>query len=676
MAIKENEITYNEAGQGGGIACVSGPGTACRVTIEDNMISDNTATYAGYPAEGGGVFIRTYSRVVIKDNWIIRNEVVPVGSGDGRGGGIRTENNRPVYIEGNIIAANVIHSDSSGHGGGVNLQNTGLHTLRNNTIDSNDGGGIGGGIYISGNATNVLIENSIITNNAATEAGGIYCGADPDTLFCNDIWNNSGGSTSGCDSGQYNFSEDPRFCNRYDYDYYLNNGSPCRSAFSPDDCGLVGALGVACYSGGGCPYVHVWNGVDYIEDNNILSESETSLMTPPYVREYYHLGTTPILERERYRLEIREPESQHVMLDFVQIIFADHDSGSAVVVTPEGEIVGYTGLLAPLYARGSDDVNYTGAVSQAGDSLIFEGWEGDVLEVGFGGDEDVSSALDGGSGTVIIMSADKIPQDPGGGRDGGDQREIQVEVMGQSGWEEVGSILPRAHWSEGVIELDPGSLGVADEVELRLVGTGHFKVDIVALLTGSHRDVAVAEVQPASAAHSRGYSVLDSCLASDYQYAAVLPGDRIRFDFLDLPKTSGLVRDFVLECHGYYITPTGDPLLGSGQKPAGVGIWLGLSSPNPFETHTRIPFSLGSESWTRLAVYDVRGREVAVLVEKRCKQGVHDSVWDGCNRGGSRVSPGIYFYRMDCRGFSSTRKLILLGRTGRAPGTSGDSSVP
>jgi hypothetical protein len=674
VAIKGNEITDNEARQGGGIACASGAFEMNRVAIDENTISGNSASSQPYPAEGGGLFIQGFSRVVLRDNRIINNEVFPGAVSGIRGGAIRTENVRPVHIEGNIIAGNVIHSDSSGWGGGLSLQGSGLNTLRSNTIDSNIGGLTGGGVHLSPSSTNVLIENNIITNNTAIEAGGIYCGATPDTFICNDIWNNSGGNTSGCDSGQYNFSEDPRFCDRYNYDYYLNNGSPCRSVFSPDNCGLVGALGVACWSGGGCPFVRVWTGSGYIEDNNILSESEINPMTPPYVHDHYHLGVVPTLDGARYRLEICEPENQHVMLDFVQLIVADHDSGSAVVVAPNGRILGYTGLLAPLSARGSDNVTYLDAVSQVGDSLIFEGWEGDALEVGFGGrgSQYLAGALDGGSGTVVILSADKIPQDPGGGRDGDAQRGIQVEVMAHSGWEHVGSILPRAHWSEGVVELDLDSLGVSDEVTVRLVGTGHYKVDLVAFLVGGNTDVTITEVLPVSASHSGGGSVLDSCLASDHRYAALFPGETIVFDFPDFPKVSALERDFFLECHGYYTTPVGDPLLGSPRASDGESTWLGLNSPNPFDTSTLIPYSLGAGSWTRLAVYDVRGREVAVLVEKQCEQGRHLSIWDGRNRDRARVSPGIYFYRMDCRGFSGTRKLILLGNAGGTPGISAD----
>jgi hypothetical protein len=57
----------------------------------------------------------------------------------------------------------------------------------------------------------------------------------------------------------------------------------------------------------------------------------------------------------------------------------------------------------------------------------------------------------------------------------------------------------------------------------------------------------------------------------------------------------------------------------------------------------------------KLTVYDVLGREVAVLVNERKQPGNYEVVFDG-----SRLSSGVYFYRMEAGSFVSTLKLLLV----------------
>jgi hypothetical protein len=54
-------------------------------------------------------------------------------------------------------------------------------------------------------------------------------------------------------------------------------------------------------------------------------------------------------------------------------------------------------------------------------------------------------------------------------------------------------------------------------------------------------------------------------------------------------------------------------------------------------------------------VYDLLGRQIAVLVDGEKPMGTHTVVWDA---GGQ--SSGVYFYRLQAGGFVQTKKLILL----------------
>ena len=80
------------------------------------------------------------------------------------------------------------------------------------------------------------------------------------------------------------------------------------------------------------------------------------------------------------------------------------------------------------------------------------------------------------------------------------------------------------------------------------------------------------------------------------------------------------------------------------------------SDPNPFTPLTRIRFTIppgtGREH-VRLAVYDVRGQEVALLVNEVLAPGTYERELNG-----KRLAAGVYWSRLQTRGLSETRKMI------------------
>ncbi len=78
--------------------------------------------------------------------------------------------------------------------------------------------------------------------------------------------------------------------------------------------------------------------------------------------------------------------------------------------------------------------------------------------------------------------------------------------------------------------------------------------------------------------------------------------------------------------------------------------------PNPFNPGTKIGFRvLGlGPGWVRLGVYDLLGREVAVLVNDERMPGTYSATWDASGR-----SSGLYFYRLSAGASSETRTMVL-----------------
>ncbi len=77
--------------------------------------------------------------------------------------------------------------------------------------------------------------------------------------------------------------------------------------------------------------------------------------------------------------------------------------------------------------------------------------------------------------------------------------------------------------------------------------------------------------------------------------------------------------------------------------------------PNPFNPTTVISFQLAAISRVSLKIYDLLGREVAMLVNGEMPAGMHEVPFDA-----SRFASGIYFYRLKAGNFVATKKLILL----------------
>ncbi len=77
--------------------------------------------------------------------------------------------------------------------------------------------------------------------------------------------------------------------------------------------------------------------------------------------------------------------------------------------------------------------------------------------------------------------------------------------------------------------------------------------------------------------------------------------------------------------------------------------------PNPFNPTTVVSGQWSVTSDVRLAVYDLLGREVAILADGRYPEGEYSFRFDG-----SRLASGIYFYRLTAGQYSATRMMTLL----------------
>lgn len=76
--------------------------------------------------------------------------------------------------------------------------------------------------------------------------------------------------------------------------------------------------------------------------------------------------------------------------------------------------------------------------------------------------------------------------------------------------------------------------------------------------------------------------------------------------------------------------------------------------PNPFNPTTRIAYSIPKEGIVTLKVFDVLGREVALLVNKTQQAGNYEVIYDG-----SMQASGAYICKMSSDDYSSSIKMLL-----------------
>jgi len=99
-----------------------------------------------------------------------------------------------------------------------------------------------------------------------------------------------------------------------------------------------------------------------------------------------------------------------------------------------------------------------------------------------------------------------------------------------------------------------------------------------------------------------------------------------------------------------------DPSTGIDDNSTAVrGFVLKQNYPNPFNATTTIRFLLPQPERVTLKVFDLLGKEVAVLLDKEVGAGEHTVVFDS-----EKLPNGVYFFRIKAGTFVDAKKLVLM----------------
>ncbi|MDD5087701.1 MAG: T9SS type A sorting domain-containing protein [bacterium] len=134
---------------------------------------------------------------------------------------------------------------------------------------------------------------------------------------------------------------------------------------------------------------------------------------------------------------------------------------------------------------------------------------------------------------------------------------------------------------------------------------------------------------------------------------------RTSYQFRDEAVEMGATYDYRLIAvdingHSAVLSTTG--VLVTESDPSVISEYrLYTNYPNPFNPSTTITFDIKEAGHVGLIVYDVMGREVAVLHNETMAAGRHHEVFDATG-----LPSGLYVYRLTTNDFSDMKKMILL----------------
>jgi hypothetical protein len=136
--------------------------------------------------------------------------------------------------------------------------------------------------------------------------------------------------------------------------------------------------------------------------------------------------------------------------------------------------------------------------------------------------------------------------------------------------------------------------------------------------------------------------------------SVTLLADRFRFNHVQTPVTIPS-STFVVEPVDFIMTASNPTAV---DVPVGTPMQTTLlqNYPNPFNPKTHIGYRVSGPGsrWVKLGIYDLLGREVAVLVNERQPAGEYAVTFDG-----AVLASGLYFYQLAADGFVTTRKMML-----------------
>ncbi len=386
----------------------------------------------------------------------------------------------------------------------------------------------------------------------------------------------------------------------------------------------------------GCPFVYTWNGQEWIEDNNILPQSQQPDLLGQDVTDYYQLFTKPVLEDEKYYLAIGEFEEEISYLDQIKLLVIDHPKETFVTVNDEGQIIQFA--KPAYYASAQLDSADVIKMLYELDNITVEASEGDTLYLTF---DDVNTTAE--PWILIVGQSHPIYKDKITGKILNKERESFNSFRLRRN--------PTYNW---VLAPTTGS----STLDVQIAWEQAASIDYTDVCHKHELPSTVYQAQLEIAEHNLLGDVTTLLYTIDEEYIELNKDEFVTLTYAAPQVDENMERTFVLVSRGRYERQTNKM-----SKPTAIEDEIILPKetklysnyPNPFNPSTMISYSLRDEGRVSIKVYDILGSEVATLVKETKPAGTYEVEFNA-----SQLPSGVYIYRMQAGSYTASKKMLLV----------------
>lgn len=409
---------------------------------------------------------------------------------------------------------------------------------------------------------------------------------------------------------------------------------------------------------GGCPWLFVHNVTDsmwYIGDNNLLNRSEIPENSGLSLTDIYKLNVEPTLTAEnQFSMKIIETENDYGYIDKVNFKAVDHPTGTKLGITVNNQIVVYN--VNNISSSNDAELNEEDNITR----YIRYSYHGNTEVSGFASDSISAANFDVGlppSGDSLALIFE-VSNNQLAAVDG-QIKDFTGEVSMYANSSPVPTTKKFSRRENSSVIIIP--IGQADVSVDSVIITWFRDYNLKYLFVSpvSYTGYTITDIPLISAIQTVDGEVSSNLSSVDGNYANIDSISMLTLAFSNISDPqSGMVRDYVFETTGRYektMNSEGDSPVLRRNNNIPYENRLFNNYPNPFNPKTNIKFSIKSNRWVKITIYDLLGKEVSVPVNQYKEKGEYSLEFNGSN-----LASGIYFYRIEAGDFVESKKMVLV----------------
>jgi len=188
---------------------------------------------------------------------------------------------------------------------------------------------------------------------------------------------------------------------------------------------------------------------------------------------------------------------------------------------------------------------------------------------------------------------------------------------------------------------------------------GSLPVELVSFIANSVKDQIILNWKTATELNNSGFEVQREVVDAVWKGVGFVVGagnstTAKEYSFVDAPGTRGSIK-YRLKQIDYGGTYKYSNIIEINLGETIKEFELSQNYPNPFNPSTKIAYQIPKNSFVTIKVFDVLGKQVALLVNEEKTSGNYEAIFDA-----KELAGGIYYYTIKAGDFAQSKKMILL----------------